>query len=505
MPDDVDVENRVLANCDVDTISAALAGFPGVTVTDVSVNRSGTVEIPEHVLGIPGFTAESMPDYCAVHIERACSDKHTEKITVWVPLVWNGRFMGTAGGGNRLTVGLSPLVAAVKNGFSAANTDGAVGGDDRVFDWQFDLSSGANDDVLVDNWVHESTHQMTVIGKAVTAAIHGEAPRVSYFQGGSGGGRQGMASAMLHPDDYDGIWSQMPAMNWTRFIPAELWPALVMKELGVLAVAKLEAFREAAVAEFNAEHGLGWAFIASPDTPSFDPYTVVGQDTSAGPITDNDARVMKTIWDGPHTPDGQRLWFGLRPGVESWGAIAPGLGLCCVKSDADGQLTPDPVPVAVSWFQTWLLEDPTWDWTSLDFDEYARLFEFGQEKFAHVAIDDPDLTAFRDNGSKLLITHGTDDEVIFVQGTCHYYDRLLETMGGFDEVGQFARLLLCSGEGHGFPITDGANIDLAAGMAALMKWVEQGVAPDHIDPVGPAVSDVESARGLVVTYGVKRA
>ncbi|WP_439648033.1 tannase/feruloyl esterase family alpha/beta hydrolase [Corynebacterium lemuris] len=412
-------------------------------------------------------------------------------VRVWVPLVWNHRFLGTAGIGNRLTAGFVPenslrivtLATAVRNGFAAASTDGAVGADPRFSDWQLNERTKEIDEDLVDNWVHRSTHEMTLIGKAVTTAIQGTAPQFSYFQGGSGGGRQAMASAIHHPSDYNGIWSDVPAINWTRTIPAELWPSLVMKELGnPLPPAKLEAFRQAAVADYNRTHYRTEPFITSTRPHDFDPHQIIGQDTGHGVITELDAVVMKMIWDGPRSADGQQLWFGLRPGVESWGWSGSAGGLCRTSEDTEGNLTPEPFPVAHSWFRTWLLRDPDWDWTNLTFDEYAHLFAMGVEKFSRAAVDDPDLSAFRDAGAKLLITHGTDDQVVFSQGTCHYFDRVLRQMGGYTATSKFARFFLCHGDGHGFPTaTKSYGTDLATGMIALMNWVENGIAPASLE------------------------
>jgi feruloyl esterase len=73
---------------------------------------------------------------------------------------------------------------------------------------------------------------MTVVGKAVTAAFYGRPARYAYVNGCSTGGRQGLSEAQRYPEDYDGILSAAPAINWSRFIPAELWPQLVMLEEG---------------------------------------------------------------------------------------------------------------------------------------------------------------------------------------------------------------------------------------------------------------------------------
>jgi hypothetical protein len=52
------------------------------------------------------------------------------------------------------------------------------------------------------------------------------------------------------PEEYDGLLTGAPAFNWDRFIPAELWGAVVMnKELGgPVSPAKLTAVTNGAVA-----------------------------------------------------------------------------------------------------------------------------------------------------------------------------------------------------------------------------------------------------------------
>jgi hypothetical protein len=42
--------------------------------------------------------------------------------------------------------------------------------------------------------------------------------------------------------------------------------------------------------------------------------------------------------------------------------------------------------------------------------------------FGHVATDNPDLTAFKSRGGKMLTWHGYNDEAIPVQTTIHYYE-----------------------------------------------------------------------------------
>ncbi|MDQ4111593.1 MAG: tannase/feruloyl esterase family alpha/beta hydrolase [Actinomycetota bacterium] len=478
---------HIVERCTVEVIGAALAEFAGASVQTVTINRTGRLDVPESPLGMPAFVEEDLPEYCEVVVHQGNPGGHIATVLVWVPLVWNRRFFGTAGGGNRTTTGLIPgdefrtttLATAVRNGFAAASTDGGVRQDGKLYDWELDEETGRHDESLIENWVHRSTHEMTLIGKAVTTAIHGTKPRYSYFQGSSGGGRQAIASALHHPSDYDGLYASDPAINWTRFVPATLWPALVMKELdNALAPAKFEAFRQGAVTEYNHRNGTTEPFTTSDEPPVFDPHQLVGSATAAGQITEADAQVMKMIWEGPRTPDGEQLWFGLRPGAESWDNPA---GTCVTSEGSDGRRKPEPFVIATSWFGSWLLRNHEWDWTTITFDEFAQLFVQGVKEFAHVAVDDPDLSGLRDCGAKLLVTHGLDDQVIFSQGSRHYYERVFAQMGGVSATNEFARFFLTPGDGHSACIPSGFGIDLATAMIALMNWVEKGIAPDSLE------------------------
>ena len=89
---------------------------------------------------------------------------------------------------------------------------------------------------------------MTVVGKALTEAFYGKPPRYTYFVGGSTGGRQGLMEAQRYPEDYDGILSACPALNWDRFLPNFLWPQMLMQSMShMVSKAKLDAATAAAV------------------------------------------------------------------------------------------------------------------------------------------------------------------------------------------------------------------------------------------------------------------
>ena len=62
---------------------------------------------------------------------------------------------------------------------------------------------------------YRSVHETAVQGKATVAALYGEKPRVSYFNGCSGGGRMSFMEAQRFPGDFDGIIAGAPGYNRT--------------------------------------------------------------------------------------------------------------------------------------------------------------------------------------------------------------------------------------------------------------------------------------------------
>ncbi len=123
-------------------------------------------------------------------------------------------------------------------------------------------------------------------------------------------------------------------------------------------------------------------------------------------------------------------------------------------------------------------QSPSYDSRTLKRDEFELFFSQSAEQFGPVfSADDPDLTRFRNRGGKLIITHGLADQLIPPQSTIEYYERVQQRMGGAETTAEFARLFLVSGVDHGFR---GAGPSPSGTQAALVRWVEEGKAPDQL-------------------------
>jgi hypothetical protein len=121
-------------------------------------------------------------------------------------------------------------------------------------------------------------------------------------------------------------------------------------------------------------------------------------------------------------------------------------------------------------------ENPDFDWKTLTTQRYFRMFAEGVARFGSLESDDPDLTAFRDHGGKLLLWTGLADQLIPPRGTIGYYDSVVRRLGGPQRTNGFARLFLAPGVGHcgGRGTVAPAPADR---MGPLTGWVEHGRAP----------------------------
>jgi hypothetical protein len=282
----------------------------------------------------------TVPAHCRVELTVAPAIK----VVVALPQAWNGRFQAVGGGG---FAGFLPDVGpAVAAGFAAASTDtGHVGTD---LEGHFVRNAdGSFNTGLAEDFAYRANHEMTVKAKSLVQAHYGRGPTYSYWNGCSTGGREGLMEAQRFPDDYDGVLAAAPAINWDRFIPAGMWPQLVMHQSGnLLPSCKLDAVAAAAVTSCDDVDGVMDGVIGDPRRCAYDPQDLVGTKLDCGVFTTADADVVAKIWEGPRSRQGSFMWDGLERGAPL-DPLADRAGLFPIPND---------------WIRFWVLENPDWDY-----------------------------------------------------------------------------------------------------------------------------------------------
>ncbi|MGW4164585.1 tannase/feruloyl esterase family alpha/beta hydrolase [Streptomyces sp. NPDC004788] len=425
----------------------------------------GTGILKGEVTGVPAF--------CEVTVTLTHpGDGDHAKVTTWLPEQgWNGRFQAIGGAAYLAGDNGVGLGTAVKNGYAVTTTNAGVG-DALDVSWALN-GEGQVNKALLENFASRSQHEAAVVGKDVVAAMYGKRASYAYFTGCSTGGRQGYMEAQRHPDDYDGILADAPAINWDEFEIATLWPQVVMNnEKTYPTGCELDAFTKAAVNACDTLDGAKDGLVNDASRCDFDPRRLIGTkvvcDGRELVITAADAAVVRKIWDGPRTTSGRKLWPGVPVGADL-------KGLAATIPGTDGALKGAPFPVPAYWAASWVKKDPSFDVSTITYSQFTELFKQSQAEYDEIiGTDDPDLSAFRDSGGKLLTWHGDADEYIPAQGTVKYRKQVERKLGGTKAVDDFYRLFIAPNTSHcGLNGQDGS----ADGLAALTAWVEDGKAP----------------------------
>ncbi len=447
--------------------------FPTADLKVLSVKYFGNGKYRNALNVIKG-----LPQFFEIKISH-CTGKHYEKITVWCPVKWNDRFLGAPGGGtatggdnyitkpNNFERGMT-LPKGIINGFTVAMTDAS----NTKAQWAIDKKTGEIDKEKIENWRATSTHFMTLCGKVVAEILHRRPVKYSYLSGGSGGGRQALVEAQEYPEDYNGIWASSPAINWNRLLPSGLWMTAIRNSTDHLLTRKKAEFL---LKEARNSVGGEEAYLKYNGKVSFDPYLSVGKKVGNSTITEKDAQVMKMMWDGPQKENGDFLWYSCRPGVRCWFL---GLPVGMFYYTLSGDIKPF---FLVTFYMRWVTGNIKHSFNDVTLKDFEELFLKSVEKFPNIGADNEDLTAFYENGGKLIIDHGIDDPIIPVDGTIDYCKRVKALMG--DKTDSFLRLYTAPGDGHANCTHYSPGISQSEGMKALIDWVENGIAPEEIKTV----------------------
>ncbi|KAL2686962.1 hypothetical protein Neosp_004509 [[Neocosmospora] mangrovei] len=383
------------------------------------------------------------------------------RIQTYLPLKeYKGRFQGLGGGGMVAGNFDEALSGPAGQGFATGSTD-AGRPNAKIAD-----DTWAGDDQLLRNFAYLSVHEMTVVGKSLAAQFYGQPVDYSYWNGCSNGGRQGYEEVQRYPGDYDGVLANAPGVNWDRFLVADLFPYLVeVWEREFPPVCVWETITAASISACDELDGGKDGVINDPFQCKFDARSTVGDTACNTTITEKHARMWNRITEGPRDPNNSQLWGGLIPGTNFTSLAAS-----------------RPFAIARAWFAGFVEGNANFSIANIGRDAFLTQFYKSQAKFKCVmGADNPDISAFRDAGGKLLTWHGLVDQLIPVYGTIDYRLRVEGHLGGNEAVNSFYRFFLAPGVDH---CGLGIGAEPTDPLQQLMDWVENGTAPEVMPATG---------------------
>jgi hypothetical protein len=429
-----------------------------------------------------------LPAFCRAVVFTSGGQDSAINTEVWLPVAnWNGRFLGKGNGGFAGRLSYGALADGLRRGFAVGHTDMGTGP-------KTDGSGAIGHPVKWYDFGWRSTHSMTVAGKAIAEKFYAAAPTYSYFQGCSTGGYQGLRLAQFFPDDYDGILSGNAGNRRAAKIIAQTYYGMQVKlnQAGKLSVAKLMAMHKDVLKQCA---GVGGGlkddpFLANPYACDWKPERLACKGAETDSCLTPAQLKLANIFYSPIVlkSTGETIWPGRPPGAElGWAFDGRGGELMNVPEAGD--------PPHAAVIRSILGENH--DFRKSDWDRDVDTFI----KIQGMLLGDgknTDLSAFQKSGGKLLSTFGWSDGSTSYDMT-GYYDAveadLKRRTGASDEqaaseIRGFTRLFMAPGMGH---CGGGNGPNVFDALSPLMKWVEEGTAPERIiaawkpSPVGTPV------------------
>ena len=374
---------------------------------------------------------------------------------VWLPASnWNGKFQMVGGGGFAGVISYGAMATALRRGYATASTD--TGHSTPGGAWAL----GRPD--LITDFAYRAIHETTLKSKAVVEAFYGNGPSKSYFVGCSTGGRQGLMEAQRFPSDYDGVVAGAPANFWTHLMVGSLWAATAAPREGTTLTAReFDLLNKEAIKACDAKDGVTDGLIANPPACTFDPQVAQCLGTSSdGCLAPAQVKAAKRIYSPAVNPRTKEVLFpGMPPGSEAtWAALA-------------GER---PFSIPADFFKYFVYDNAEWDWRRMDFDKDVTALD---AKYAAMfnAVN-PDLSAFKGRGGKLIMYHGWNDQLIQPGNSIDYYTSVAKKMGA-TETDDFMRLFMAPGMLH---CAGGVGPNTFDAVTALEQWVEHGKKPSEL-------------------------
>jgi feruloyl esterase len=443
---------------------------------------------------------QPLPEHCRVTGQmnkRKGSDGRDYAIgfEMRLPQQWNGRFYYQGNGGLDGSVqpalgalGGGPITGALMQGFAVISSDAGHTGPQTPY---FGMEPQARLD-----YGYQAVASLTPMAKALIQTAYGKAPDRSYIGGCSNGGRHTLVAASRLGDQYDGYLAGAPGYRLPNAALAQLWGAQQWQTLATpgatvkhpmnpnASLVDLESaftvperqmvgrrILDVCDALDGAQDGLVQNTQACQS--NFNLQRDVKTCTAARDgscLTAEQKQVVARVFAGGSTADGQPIYAsfpydtGVAGGNWAMWKFVNALALDPLAVGAVFSSPPDRV-------------DPL----KIDINARPALFnatnatytESGMSLMTPPGHNNPtNLTPLRERGAKMMVYHGVSDPIFSAEDSRQWWLRVNQAQDG--KAADFARYFPVPGMLH---CSGGAATDQFDLLTPLVKWVEQGIAP----------------------------
>ncbi|KUJ13898.1 tannase and feruloyl esterase [Mollisia scopiformis] len=463
--------------------ASSLSFDSDTTVLSTTFYSNGsTIPLPGTVASCAINSTIATGDLCRITLNVQTSCMSSIFLEAWLPTNWNGRFLASGTGGIGGCVDYTVLQSGVQQGFA---TLGQNAGHNGSTGFDFFLN---NRESLID-FGYRSTHIEAVTGRQLVEQYYGKPATKNYYMGCSTGGRQAFKTAMMYPEDFDGMLAGSPGVDWLRVVSSK----------GILA------------------GRIGWPDVSSPAYLSDDQWTAIvaeqikqcdGLDGVIDGILDDPTKcgfnpetcacgtgvLNNSVCLNPYQVNSVRQAY--LPIADTKGDIVYPAWDYGVATDVFSKY-PTSYAILSDYFRGAIYNNSDWnssDFTAADMDFAVKVNP------GSVNTGESDLSAFFARGGKLMAYHGRNDNSVTSRNSENYFNDVQRTLNlTITQIHSFYRLFFipgmhhCTGGpgawdiGQNGPVpTDMLTVQDNA-LMSLVEWVESGVEPESL--VGTKYTD----------------
>ena len=457
--------------------------LPNTTITSSALVPEGVYTPPPPPPGTPPPDPPATPPepviapaHCKVVAVLRPSADSLINMELWLPPAekWNGKFQAVGNGGWAGYIqGLAappgrtpPMVAALRSGYATAGNDTGHQESNGVF--------ALGHPEKVTDFAYRAMHEMTVQSKELIKAFYDQGPRLSYYNGCSTGGRQGLMSAQRYPEDFDGILAGAPANDHIYLHAGDMWrmTSIFKDPEGFLPKAKQTLLANAVMKACDALDGVKDSLVSNPMACKFDPGVLQCKaGDGADCLTPRQVATARTVYSDAKNSKGELIFPAYARGGESGYNLLRGI-VALGTNQPDVAKDPAPGDLQLGTFRYLAHQDSNWDWKTFNIDTDPAL---ARKMGGFIDAIDTDMSTFKNRGGKLLLYHGWADPAIQPEHTINYYNSVLTKMG--KNQSEWLELFMVPGMGH---CAGGAGPNQIDWMAALESWREKGATPTSI-------------------------
>lgn len=432
------------------------------------------------------------PEYCKVTAVAASIDSAAPvtNIQVNLPSSWNQKAIQLGGGGLLGTIPASLQTHRNAPEMQPANVGGPItkGYIELASDGghQADNSWLTNEEAL-DNYAHGADKKAHDSAVEIARIYYGSKPRLMYFMGSSGGGREAMSLVQIHPEDYDGVFSQVPVISTlSRNLVNTLWAQKQLAPGTWLPASKAGLINAEVLRQCDGLDGIVDGTVSAYEqcsrifvNPSANakPWAAIrcASGMDEGPNCLSDAQIVTLNMIHSDTSYGYSIGYGT-PGYPAFG-----VGQDNSLLERTQPASPYNGGTLTVFWRGAIAGDPAFPQLDWDAAKFKDKFIARSTQLDGI---NPDLTKFLARGGKLILKSNTADNTVNWREAEAYYNRVVSTMGQA-KVDSFMRYYLGTGQGHSMSnnivqrSATGAEIPSQHDMVDVLdKWVAGKVAPD---------------------------